>query len=77
MTEKTPEEQERLDYLINKWSKVLEFNESKPLSTYRTTAMLIESQERWITPEEMKKEKESSKIFYQEYCCELVEGGDK
>lgn len=66
MIEKTPEEEEeRLNYLINKWSKVLDFTKNESLSTCRQTAMLIEPQEQWVMPEEVE--------FKQEYCCEFVD----
>lgn len=73
MREKSPEEQERLKYLVNKWSKVLTMNE--PLSTYRKTAILIESQERWHTKEEVEAATPKQETWNQEYCCKPVNGG--
>jgi hypothetical protein len=45
---------ERIAYLVNKWKDVLDYSDPKSLSAYKTTAILIEGQERWFTPKEVK-----------------------
>lgn len=60
----TPEELQRI---VDKWLPILERDLDDEL--FQKTAILMESQERWLTPEVMK--------FEQEYCCEPVNGGDK
>jgi len=44
--------QERKDELISKWSHIL--NCPTPLSGHSVTAILIEAQEKWFTPEQVK-----------------------
>lgn len=61
------EHQEITNRLIAKWGWLLETS-TEPLSG-RVTAILLESQERWLTPEELKKEN----IYKQEYRCEFID----
>ncbi len=44
---------EREEYLVNKWKSLLDFNNTTPLSGQKTTAILYEAQERWLTKEEI------------------------
>ncbi len=45
---------EREEYLVNKWKFLLDFNNTTPLSGQKTRAILIEGQEKWFTPEQVR-----------------------
>ncbi len=37
-----------------KWKSIMDFNNTTPLSGRKTTAILIESQEKWFIPEQVR-----------------------
>jgi hypothetical protein len=62
MKEKTDEERQRI---VEKWRPILE-GPNTPLSACK--CILIESQERWMTSEELESEE-----WYQGYMCKFVD----